>query len=101
VVQRRAAERPRGLELAVRPWHGVVQAEHLADPVAQPAVVGVEAREAAYVDYRRAIAWEERNLTALIQAARRGVPFVPRSDKPAPRARTLPVIGASIGSFGR
>jgi hypothetical protein len=46
-------------------------------------------RETAYVDYRRAIAWEERNLTALIQSARRGVPFVSRSDKPAPRARTL------------
>jgi hypothetical protein len=46
-------------------------------------------RETAYVDYRRAMVWEERNLTALIQAARRGAPFVPRADKPAARARTL------------
>jgi hypothetical protein len=40
-------------------------------------------RERQYRDYRRAIDWEERNLTALIQAARRGTPFVPRAEKPA------------------
>ncbi len=47
-------------------------------------------RERAYVDYSRAIAWEERNLTALIHAARRGVPFVPRADKAAHRDGKLP-----------
>lgn len=39
-------------------------------------------RERAYVDYERAIAWEKRNLRALIKAARRGTAFVPAAEKP-------------------
>jgi hypothetical protein len=46
-------------------------------------------RERDYVDYRRAMAWEEKNLTALIQAARRGTPFVAQADRPVPRARRM------------
>src|SRR5271165_2359582 len=50
VVRRGSAERPGGVQLAVRPRHGVVQAEDLADPVVQPLVVPVEGGEAADVD---------------------------------------------------
>ncbi len=39
-----------GLELAVGPRHGVVEAQDLGDPGPQPAVVAVERREPAYVD---------------------------------------------------
>ena len=46
-------------------------------------------RERKYADYRRAITWEERNLTALIQAARRGTAFVAPADKPVARAKTM------------
>jgi hypothetical protein len=41
-------------------------------------------REHAYADYARAVAWEERNLTALISAARKGTAFVPRAEKASP-----------------
>ena len=49
-VQRRATERPRAFQFAVGPGHLVVQAQHLGDAVGQPALVGVEAREAAHID---------------------------------------------------
>jgi hypothetical protein len=45
-------------------------------------------RERAYVDFERAIAWEKRNLRALIKAARRGTVFVP---VPEPAAAIVPV----------
>lgn len=47
------------------------------------------ARERAYVDFERAIAWERRNLPLLIEAARRGSVFTPRSG-PAQAARETP-----------
>lgn len=47
-------------------------------------------RERAYVDYERAVAWEEANLGRLIRAARTGKPLARRraapSAKPAPRS---------------
>jgi hypothetical protein len=46
-------------------------------------------RERKYADYPRAIAWEERNLTALISAARKGTAFVPRAERSEPRKRTF------------
>ena len=49
-MHRRPPERSRGLHLPVGPRDFVVQAEHLGDPVVQPAVVAVERREAADVD---------------------------------------------------
>ncbi len=49
-VQRRAAKRPCALEFTVWPRHLVVHAEHLGDPIGQPAFVAVEARETADVD---------------------------------------------------
>ena len=50
VVERRAAEGAGGVQLAVRPGHGVMQAERFLDPVVQPARIVVEAGEAADID---------------------------------------------------
>ena len=49
-IQRRTAEGTGAFELAVGPGHLVVQAQHFLDAVRQPALVAVEAREAADVD---------------------------------------------------
>jgi len=49
-------------------------------------------REQAYVDYARALAWEEQNLPRLIRSARRGVPM------PAPKLRHR-VIAALQGEL--
>ena len=50
VVERRAAQRPHGLELLARPAHRVVQAERLDGAVGEVPAVRVERREAADVD---------------------------------------------------
>lgn len=44
------------------------------------------ARESRYIDFRRASAWEERNLPRLITAARRGTDFVALDEQPPTRA---------------
>ncbi|CAB4737336.1 unannotated protein [freshwater metagenome] len=50
VMDGRAPEGPRRLELAIGPRHGVVQTEHLADARAKPLVVAVERREPPDID---------------------------------------------------
>ncbi len=50
IVERRAAQRPDGLELLARPAHRVVQAERLDGAVGEMAAIGVERREPAHVD---------------------------------------------------
>src|SRR5579864_4433674 len=49
-IEGRAPERPGGVQLAIRPWHGVVQAERFLDAIVQPGVVAIETREAADID---------------------------------------------------
>ena len=44
---------------------------------------GFRRRERAYADYKKAVAWEEANMTRLIHSARTGKPF---SEKSAARA---------------
>src|SRR5712692_9732784 len=75
VVRRRAAERPRRYQLAVRPRQRVVQPEDLADPVAQPAVVPVERGEPPDVDDGQVgarVAVDDPVGQRLARAARRG-----------------------------
>lgn len=57
------------------------------------------ARERAYPDHRRALAWERAHLTALIRSARTGVPIAAPLATPAAKAKPAPVAArASVAA---